>query len=97
MIAETGAGMHGVATATVAALLGLECEVFMGSEDIRRQAPNVQRMESLGAKVFAVQPEEATLKDAMNEAIRNWVKTVDDTFYVIGTVAGPHPYPKMVS
>ena len=96
LIAETGAGMHGVATATVAALFGLECEVFMGSEDIRRQAPNVQRMEALGAKVFAVQPEEATLKDAMNEAIRNWVKTVDDTFYVIGTVAGPHPYPEMV-
>lgn len=68
----------------------------MGSEDIRRQAPNVQRMEALGAKVFAVQPEDATLKDAMNEAIRNWVKTVDDTFYVIGTVAGPHPYPEMV-
>jgi len=96
LIAETGAGMHGVATATVAALLGLECEVFMGSEDIRRQAPNVQRMKALGAKVFAVQPENATLKDAMNEAIRNWVKTVDDTFYVIGTVAGPHPYPEMV-
>ena len=96
LIAETGAGMHGVATATVAALFGLECEVFMGSEDIRRQAPNVQRMEALGAKVFAVQPEDATLKDAMNEAIRNWVKTVDDTFYVIGTVAGPHPYPEMV-
>jgi tryptophan synthase beta subunit len=96
LIAETGAGMHGVATATVAALLGLECEVFMGSEDIRRQAPNVQRMHALGAKVFAVQPEDATLKDAMNEAIRNWVETVDDTFYVIGTVAGPHPYPEMV-
>jgi tryptophan synthase beta chain len=96
LIAETGAGMHGVATATVAALLGLECEVFMGTEDIRRQAPNVQRMKALGAKVFAVQPEDATLKDAMNEAIRNWVKTVDDTFYVIGTVAGPHPYPEMV-
>jgi tryptophan synthase beta subunit len=96
LIAETGAGMHGVATATVAALFGLECEVFMGSEDIRRQAQNVQRMEALGAKVFAVQPEDATLKDAMNEAIRNWVKTVDDTFYVIGTVAGPHPYPEMV-
>ncbi len=96
LIAETGAGMHGVATATVAALFGLECEVFMGSEDIRRQVQNVQRMEALGAKVFAVQPEDATLKDAMNEAIRNWVKTVDDTFYVIGTVAGPHPYPEMV-
>ena len=96
LIAETGAGMHGVATATVAALLGLECEVFMGSEDIRRQAQNVQRMYALGAKVTAVQPEDATLKDAMNEAIRNWVKTVDDTFYVIGTVAGPYPYPEMV-
>lgn len=96
LIAETGAGMHGVATATVAALLGLECEVFMGSEDVRRQAPNVHRMHALGAKVCAVQPEEATLKDAMNEAIRNWVETVDDTFYVIGTVAGPHPYPEMV-
>ena len=96
LIAETGAGMHGVATATVAALFGLECEVFMGAEDVRRQAPNVQRMEALGAKIFAVQPEEATLKDAMNEAIRNWVATVDDTFYVIGTVAGPHPYPEMV-
>ena len=96
LIAETGAGMHGVATATVAALFGLECEVFMGAEDVRRQAPNVQRMEALGAKIFAVQPKEATLKDAMNEAIRNWVATVDDTFYVIGTVAGPHPYPEMV-
>jgi tryptophan synthase beta chain len=96
LIAETGAGMHGVATATVAALFGLECEVFMGTEDVRRQAPNVQRMEALGAKVCSVQPEEATLKDAMNEAIRNWVATVDDTFYVIGTVAGPHPYPEMV-
>ena len=96
LIAETGAGMHGVATATVAALFGLECEVFMGAEDVRRQAPNVQRMEALGAKVCSVQPEEATLKDAMNEAIRNWVATVDDTFYVIGTVAGPHPYPEMV-
>ncbi|MDD5697553.1 MAG: tryptophan synthase subunit beta [Victivallaceae bacterium] len=96
LIAETGAGMHGVATATAAALLGFECEVFMGTEDIRRQASNVRRMEVLGAKVSAVPPENATLKDAMNEAIRNWVETVDDTFYVIGTVAGPHPYPEMV-
>ncbi len=96
LIAETGAGMHGVATATVAALFGFECDVFMGSEDIHRQAPNVQRMHALGAKVIAVDSGAATLKDAMNEALRNWVATVDDTFYVIGTVAGPHPYPEMV-
>jgi tryptophan synthase beta chain len=96
LIAETGAGMHGVATATMAALFGMECEVFMGSEDIRRQAPNVQRMYMLGAKVTAVDSGTATLKDAMNEAIRNWITTVEDTFYVIGTVAGPHPYPDMV-
>jgi tryptophan synthase beta chain len=96
LIAETGAGMHGVATATMAALFGMECEVFMGSEDIRRQAPNVQRMYMLGAKVTPVDSGTATLKDAMNEAIRNWITTVEDTFYVIGTVAGPHPYPDMV-
>jgi tryptophan synthase beta chain len=96
LIAETGAGMHGVATATVAALFGFECEVFMGSEDIRRQAPNVQRMYALGAKVTAVDSGTATLKDAMNEALRNWISTVGETFYVIGTVAGPHPYPEMV-
>ncbi len=96
LIAETGAGMHGVATATVAALFGFECEVFMGSEDIRRQAPNVQRMYALGAKVTAVDSGTATLKDAMNEALRNWITTIEDTFYVIGTVAGPHPYPEMV-
>jgi tryptophan synthase beta chain len=96
LIAETGAGMHGVATATVAALFGFECEVFMGSEDIRRQAPNVQRMYALGTKVTAVDSGTATLKDAMNEALRNWITTVEDTFYVIGTVAGPHPYPEMV-
>ena len=96
LIAETGAGMHGVATATVAALFGFECEVFMGSEDIRRQAPNVQRMYALGAKVTAVDSGTATLKDAMNEALRNWISTVEETFYVIGTVAGPHPYPEMV-
>ena len=96
LIAETGAGMHGVATATVAALFGFECEVFMGSEDIHRQAPNVERMITLGAKVTAVDSGTATLKDAMNEALRNWVATVEDTFYVIGTVAGPYPYPMMV-
>ncbi|MDD2236939.1 MAG: tryptophan synthase subunit beta [Kiritimatiellae bacterium] len=96
LIAETGAGMHGVATATVAALFGMTCEVFMGEEDIRRQAPNVGRMEMLGAKVIPVSSGSATLKDAMNEALRNWVATVCDTFYVIGTVAGPHPYPMMV-
>ncbi len=96
LIAETGAGMHGVATATVAALFGFDCEVFMGSEDIRRQAPNVQRMKTLGAKVTAVDSGSATLKDAMNEALRNWIATVENTFYVIGTVAGPHPYPAMV-
>lgn len=96
LIAETGAGMHGVATATVAALFGFQCDVFMGTEDIHRQAPNVQRMEALGAKVIGVDSGSATLKDAMNEALRNWVATVDDTFYVIGTVAGPHPYPEMV-
>jgi tryptophan synthase beta chain len=96
VIAETGAGMHGVATATVAALLGLKCEVFMGTEDIHRQAPNVQRMEVLGATVVPVDSGQGTLKDAMNEALRNWVATVRDTFYVIGTVAGPHPYPEMV-
>ena len=96
VIAETGAGMHGVATATVAALLGLKCEVFMGTEDIHRQAPNVQRMGVLGATVVPVASGQGTLKDAMNEALRNWVATVRDTFYVIGTVAGPHPYPEMV-
>ena len=96
LIAETGAGMHGVATATVAALFGFECEVFMGSEDVRRQAPNVERMLTLGAKVNAVDSGSATLKDAMNEALRNWVATYEDTFYVIGTVAGPYPYPMIV-
>jgi len=96
LIAETGAGMHGVATATVAALFGFECEVFMGSEDVHRQAPNVERMITLGAKVTAVDSGSATLKDAMNEALRNWVATYEDTFYVIGTVAGPYPYPMMV-
>ena len=98
MIAETGAGQHGVATATVAALFGMPCEVFMGAEDVRRQAQNVGRMKMLGAKLVAVEVEHgtATLKDAMNEALREWVATVDDTFYVIGTAAGPHPYPTMV-
>ena len=96
VIAETGAGMHGVATATVAALFGMECVVFMGAKDIERQAPNVFRMETLGAKVRPVSSGSATLKDAMNEAMRDWVATVDDTFYVIGSVAGPHPYPEMV-
>ena len=96
VIAETGAGQHGVATATVAALFGLECEVFMGTEDIRRQALNVFRMKLLGAKVHGVTSGTATLKDAMNDAMRHWVAHVRDTFYVIGTVAGPHPYPQMV-
>ena len=96
VIAETGAGQHGVATATVAALFGMECEVFMGEEDIRRQAPNVFRMEMLGARVTPVASGTATLKDAMNEAMRHWVARVRDTFYVIGTTAGPHPYPRMV-
>jgi tryptophan synthase beta chain len=96
VIAETGAGQHGVATATVAALFGMECEVFMGEEDIRRQALNVFRMKLLGATVTPVTSGTATLKDAMNEALRNWVTHVRTTFYVIGTVAGPHPYPMMV-
>ena len=96
LIAETGAGMHGVATATVSARFGFSCVVFMGAEDIRRQAPNVDRMRVLGANVIAVESGTATLKDAMNEALRNWVATVEDTFYVIGTVAGPAPYPAMV-
>jgi tryptophan synthase beta chain len=96
VIAETGAGMHGVATATIAALFGMECEIFMGEEDTRRQAQNVFRMKLLGATVTPVTAGTATLKDAMNEALRNWVSTIRDTFYVIGTVAGPHPYPMMV-
>jgi len=96
LIAETGAGMHGVATATVAALLGMECEVYMGAIDVERQSPNVERMRMLGAKVHAVEEGSATLKDAMNEALRDWVSNCDDTFYVIGTVAGPAPYPEMV-
>jgi tryptophan synthase beta chain len=96
VIAETGAGQHGVATATIAALFDMECEVFMGEEDIHRQSLNVFRMKLLGAKVTAVTAGTATLKDAMNEAMRNWVTHIKDTFYVIGTVAGPHPYPQMV-
>ncbi|WP_432695505.1 tryptophan synthase subunit beta [Marinobacterium sp. YM272] len=96
IIAETGAGMHGVATATVAARFGLECVVYMGSTDIDRQQPNVHRMKLLGAKVIPVTSGTGTLKDAMNDALRDWVTNVDSTFYIIGTVAGPHPYPEMV-
>ena len=96
VIAETGAGQHGVATATVAALFGLECEIFMGAKDVERQALNVFRMKLLGAKVHAVKSGSQTLKDAMNDAIRHWVSNARDTFYIIGTVAGPHPYPMMI-
>ena len=96
IIAETGAGQHGVATATVAALLGLECKVFMGAKDVERQELNVFRMKLLGTEVIAVESGSKTLKDAMNDAIRYWVTNARDTFYVIGTVAGPHPYPMMV-
>jgi tryptophan synthase beta chain len=96
IIAETGAGQHGVATATVCALFGLKCVVYMGSEDIERQALNVVRMKLLGAEVLPVESGSKTLKDAMNEAIRDWVTNVADTFYLIGTVAGPHPYPLLV-
>jgi len=96
VIAETGAGQHGVATATVAARFGMDCVVYMGAEDIVRQAPNVYRMKLLGAGVVPVNSGSRTLKDALNEAMRDWVTNVDDTFYIIGTVAGPHPYPAMV-
>ena len=96
VIAETGAGQHGVATATVAARYGMECVVYMGSEDIRRQAQNVYRMKLLGATVVPVESGSRTLKDALNEAMRDWVTNVENTFYIIGTVAGPHPYPMMV-
>ncbi len=96
IIAETGAGQHGVASATVAARFGMECVVYMGAEDIQRQAVNVFRMRLLGAQVIAVESGSRTLKDALNEAMRDWVTNVDDTFYIIGTVAGPHPYPAMV-
>ncbi|MFH1112530.1 MAG: tryptophan synthase subunit beta [Pseudomonadota bacterium] len=97
VIAETGAGQHGVATAAAAALMGLECRIFMGEEDMRRQAPNVFRMKLMGAEVTPVTSGTATLKDAMSEAMRHWATYIDDTFYVIGSVAGPHPYPLMVS
>ncbi len=96
LMAETGAGQHGVATATAAALFGMECQVYMGAEDIVRQAPNVKRMELLGAKIHSVESGTRTLKDAMSEALRAWVAEVEDTFYVIGSAAGPHPYPTMV-
>ncbi|MBC2582003.1 tryptophan synthase subunit beta [Clostridium sp. DJ247] len=96
VIAETGAGQHGVATATVAAMFGMECEIFMGEEDMERQALNVVRMRMLGAKVTAVTSGTATLKDAVNEAMRNWITNIENTFYVFGTAAGPHPYPIMV-
>jgi tryptophan synthase beta chain len=96
VIAETGAGQHGVATATVAARYGMECVVYMGSEDVKRQAANVYRMKLLGATVVPVESGSKTLKDALNEAMRDWVTNVADTFYIIGTVAGPHPYPMMV-
>ncbi len=96
IIAETGAGQHGVATATICARYGLECVVYMGSEDVKRQSPNVYRMKLLGATVVPVESGSKTLKDALNEAMRDWVANVDNTFYIIGTVAGPHPYPMMV-
>jgi tryptophan synthase beta chain len=96
VIAETGAGQHGVATATICARYGLECVVYMGSEDVRRQSPNVYRMNLLGATVVPVESGSRTLKDALNEAMRDWVTNVENTFYIIGTVAGPHPYPMMV-
>jgi tryptophan synthase beta chain len=96
IIAETGAGQHGVASATVAARFGMECVVYMGEEDVKRQAPNVYRMKLLGAKVVPVTSGSKTLKDALNEAMRDWVTNIDNTFYIIGTVAGPHPYPAMV-
>jgi tryptophan synthase beta chain len=96
IIAETGAGQHGVATATVCALFGLPCTIYMGATDVARQSPNVFRMKLLGAEVKAVSSGAGTLKDAMNDAMRDWVANVSDTFYIIGTVAGPHPYPMMV-
>ena len=96
IIAETGAGQHGVATATICALLGLKCEIYMGATDTFRQAINVQRMKLLGAKVIPVKSGSQTLKDALNEALRDWVTNVRDTFYIIGSVAGPHPYPMIV-
>ena len=96
IIAETGAGQHGVATATACAMLNLECIVYMGSEDIKRQAPNIYRMEMLGAKVIPVTSGSKTLKDAVNEAIRDWVTNVETTYYIIGSAVGPHPYPYIV-
>ena len=96
VIAETGAGQHGVATATVAALFGMECKIFMGAKDVERQKPNVFRMKLLGAEVIPVTSGSATLKDSMNDALRHWVSNVHDTFYIIGTAAGPHPYPELV-
>jgi tryptophan synthase beta chain len=96
IIAETGAGQHGVATATAAALLGMECRVYMGAKDMKRQALNVHRMELLGAEVFAVKSGSETLKDAINEAMRDWVSNVSHTFYTLGSALGPHPYPQMV-
>jgi tryptophan synthase beta chain len=96
VIAETGAGQHGVATATICARYGMECVVYMGSEDVKRQSPNVYRMNLLGARVVPVESGSRTLKDALNEALRDWVTNVENTFYIIGTVAGPHPYPTMV-
>jgi tryptophan synthase beta chain len=96
IIAETGAGQHGVASATIAARLGLKCVVYMGEDDVKRQSPNVYRMKLLGAEVVSVTSGTRTLKDAMNEAMRDWVTNVDDTYYIIGTVAGPHPYPMLV-
>ena len=96
IIAETGAGQHGVATATVCALFGLPCNIYMGSKDIERQKPNVFRMKLLGANIIPVESGSKSLKDAMNEALRDWIKNVRDTFYIIGSTAGPHPYPKMV-
>lgn len=96
VIAETGAGQHGVATATIAARFGMECQVFMGEEDVHRQSLNVYRMKLLGAEVIPVKSGSRTLKDAMNEALRDWVTNVDNTFYIIGTVAGPAPYPQLL-
>ena len=96
IIAETGAGQHGVATATVAARLGLDCHIYMGAEDVQRQSLNVYRIKLLGAKVHPVDSGTSTLKDALNEAIRDWVTNVDDTYYIIGSVTGPHPYPMIV-
>ena len=96
VIAETGAGQHGVATATVAAQFGLQCDVFMGAEDVRRQSLNVFRMKLMGARVIPVQSGQKTLKDALNEALRDWMGSVEHTHYIIGTVAGPHPFPMMV-